>query len=451
MQEFLVLNLVKSKGFNTVLNQVSEKMNLAVVEVCDKPEYVNLILVDISSIDALNTFNKNAPTIGITYSQDDLNLLYQNNIFLSIPENISLCNLEEIIKKQFDIQGFDLLTTALIKNKSYAFKNITNYIDTVFMNITLGIAFLTKELDVLIINPMFSTFFHNIYNESPELGDKIHRNLNEKNIAFWNLIIQKSSSFKGENTNLQGKWDDDKKHYQIQITPILKLKEVIGYAIMIKDISEFTNANADLKRYYNYLLEQNSKLERAYKELDLNNKKLKVAYEKVNALSNHDYLTQAPNRKYFLEKIEYEQLRFKRTRIPFILVYADIDDFKKVNDDYGHETGDYVLISLANLVKTTIRNIDFFCRWGGEEFLIFLAETDLTIGKTIVERILSEIRNHEFNYNGKTLKVTMTFGLAIYEKDQHINEIIDIADKMLYWGKKHNKNQVVSSIPADKI
>ena len=447
MRDFLVLTLIKSKGFNLILDKVSTRFKLKLVETCDEPKHINLIFVEPSNIDSLIGLDKNLPIIGVTSSQSDLEEFYKKDIFLIIPENITEKQLEVIINKQLALQGFDLFKLAFKKNKSFAFENFTYYIETVFINSTLGVAFLSKDMQILIFNPIFAKIFHNIYNESPVIGKPIYNNLTNKNKDYWHKIIEECSSCSEECANLKGKWDDKRKHYQMQITPIMKISSMIGYAIVIKDVSQFTNANADLKRYYKYLLEQNTRLEQAYKELEVNNAKLKIAYEKVNALSNHDYLTQAPNRKYFLEKIEYEQLRFKRTKNPFILVYCDIDDFKIVNDHYGHETGDYVLISLCNLIKTTIRDIDFFCRWGGEEFLIFLAESDLKIGKTIVERLLQKIRNYEFNYNGKSIKITMTFGLAVYDKDQHINEIINIADKKLYWGKGHNKNQVVDIIP----
>lgn len=449
MRDFSVLNMSKSKEFNQVLKKVSDMLKVNVIESPDNSKIIKIVFLDSSDINIIDSLNITCHIIGVTSSPQDNDDFYKHSIFHSIPENITDFQLELQIKDKMAYHASDVIQLASKKNINFAFDDFIHYVDTLFMNSTMGIAFLLKDLKLLVFNQSFMTFFSNIYNEKPIVGKTIHDNLNMKNRSYWNDIISKCSPFKGECINIEGQWDNKKKFYQIQIIPVLKSSNQIGYAVTIKAISQFTNTNADLQKYYKYLLEQNTRIEAAYKELELSNEKLKTAYEKVNALSNHDYLTQAPNRKYFLEKIEYEQLRFNRTKTNFMLAYGDIDDFKEVNDLYGHETGDYVLISLTNVIRNTIRKIDFFCRWGGEEFLIFLAEADLKTGISIVNRILKEIRSFEFNYNGKLIKVTMTFGLAIYDKEQHINKVIDLADKKLYWGKKHNKNQVVGFIPDD--
>jgi len=448
MQDFIVLNLLTNENFNNVLKEVSVRIKVKVIQEVADLNMVDLVFTDIEHTAFIS--NNNGPNIvGIIKSSADINNFYDQNIFHTIPIDIGSFQLEAILNQQIDLRSIKLLQCSVKMNETYSFDDFIYYADNVFMHSTIGIAFLTKDLEFLLFNSKFSAFFHNIYNEFPVVRQTMNVKLNKGHQELWGKIISEGSSFEGKTLEIEGKVGDESKHYDVQITPIYKLSKLIGYTVIIRDISQFVNVNADLKKYYQYLIEQNSRLEKAYKEAELNNEKLKIAYEKVNALSNRDYLTQAPNRKYFLEKIEYEQLRFKRTATPFILAYGDIDDFKKVNDNYGHETGDYILISLTNLIKNTIRNIDFFCRWGGEEFLIFLAEPDQKIGKTIIERLLKVIRNFDFNYNGNSISITMTFGLAVYEKDQHINQIIDLADQKLYWGKKNNKNQVVDVIPDE--
>ncbi len=448
MRDFLVLNFIKNDDFNRILEEVVKRFKLNIIEECQDYSQVKLVFSDIEHIESITDINPHI-IIGVTKNSAEIDDFYKRNIFHAIPINISSKQLESLIDLHIALESVDLLKYTFKKNHTYSFDDFIYYADHVFMHSSMGIAFLTSSRNFLLFNKKFSTFFHNIYNEYPIIRKQINLKLNTNHQKMWDKIVSEGSDYLGESLEVNGKWDDANKHYNMQITPIFKLAHLIGYSIIIEDISQFANANADLKRYYKYLLEQNTRLEKAYKEVELNNEKLKIAYEKVNALSNRDYLTQAPNRKYFLEKIEYEQLRYKRTATPFILAYGDIDDFKIINDTYGHETGDYILISLTNLIKNTIRNIDFFCRWGGEEFLIFLAESDLKIGKVIVERILKEIRNFEFNYNSRIISITMTFGLAVYERDQHINQIIDLADKKLYWGKKNNKNQVVDVIPNE--
>jgi diguanylate cyclase (GGDEF)-like protein len=448
MQKLLVLNLVKHDAFIEALAKESLLIKLITVEEYQLLDKVHLVFTDLTNLVHLNR-QKSSNIIGVTYKPNDLVSFYDNDIFTTIPHDIETATLHSLLSKYITLHSIEMLKSTFKNYKYYAFDDFIYYADSVFMHSTLGIAFLTSKLTLLLFNPTFAESFHNIYYNRPILGEVITKNFSLKDNSFWEEISQQASSFKGRSLEVAGKWKDASKHYNMRISPIYKQNHMIGYSVIIEDISKFTNANADLKRYYKYLLDQNTRLEKAYKEVELNNEKLKVAYEKVNALSNRDYLTQAPNRKFFLEKIEYEQLRFKRTKNSFILAYGDIDDFKLVNDTYGHETGDYVLISLTNIIKNAIRNIDFFCRWGGEEFLIFLAESNIELGKQIVERILNQIRDFNFNYNGNIIHITMTFGLAVYDKDQHINQIIDQADQKLYWGKNHNKNQIVDYIPAE--
>lgn len=450
MQDLFVLNLVQHEGFKSVLKEVSLRIKVNTVEKCESFDEAYIIFTDTKNLAFVNQ-EKIPHIVGVISSPSEIKTFYNKNIFCTIPEEIASPNLEALLNQQVSLRSIELLKHTFKNSHTYSFDHFIYFADNILMHSSMGIAFLTTKLSLLLLNPKFSDFFQNIFNQKPTLGKRINAQLNTKNNSLWNEIITQKSSFKGLSLEFSGKWNDSNKHYGMDINPIFKASHLIGYSIIIEDISQFTNANADLKRYYKYLLEQNTRLEKAYKEVELNNEKLKIAYEKVNALSNRDYLTQAPNRKYFLEKIEYEQLRFKRTKIPFLLAYGDIDDFKKVNDTYGHETGDYILISLTNLFKKTIRNIDFFCRWGGEEFLIFLAESDLEIGKIIVERILNNIRNFDFTYNGIKIKITMTFGLAVYNEDQHINQIIDLADQKLYWGKNNNKNQVVDILPDKQL
>lgn len=443
MRKLLVLNLLSNEDFQERLFLEKEIIEIISLEDYLDIEDTHLVFSDLENLAKID-FSKSSNIVGVTNSINEIPSFYDKDIFSTIPLSIDSKALHKLLLKYISINSIELLKNTFKVYKYYAFDDFIYYADNVFMKSPMGVAFVNANLEIVLFNPTFADVFHNIYYNRPKLGEILTYKFALKDKEFWDNIVKKGKDFKGINLKLKGKWKDASKHYEIKVNPIYKQTQLIGYSVIIEDISEFTTANSDLKRYYKYLLEQNNRLEKAYKEVEVKNEKLRVAYEKVNALSNRDYLTQAPNRKYFLEKIEYEQLRFKRTQNTFILAYGDIDDFKKVNDTYGHETGDYVLISLTNILRQTIRNIDFFCRWGGEEFLIFLAESDLELGKMVVERILNEIRNYNFIYNGNNIKITMTFGLAVYDKDQHINQIIDIADQKLYWGKKHNKNQIVT-------
>lgn len=165
--------------------------------------------------------------------------------------------------------------------------------------------------------------------------------------------------------------------------------------------------------------------------------------EKLDLLSRTDPLTKLPNRRDILEKIRMEKIRFERSKKPFVLVLCDIDGFKKLNDKYGHNVGDSILISISNLMRKSIRMQDFICRWGGEEFLFFLPETNLEGGIISAEKLREKIANSIYHSGKHKLLIHMTFGVSIYDKIMDINDCIKQADNALYEGKKSGGNQVV--------
>jgi diguanylate cyclase (GGDEF)-like protein len=165
--------------------------------------------------------------------------------------------------------------------------------------------------------------------------------------------------------------------------------------------------------------------------------------EKLESLSRTDPLTKLSNRRDILERIEMERIRFERYRRPFVLVLCDIDKFKDFNDKYGHNAGDSILISIANLMRKSIRMQDFVCRWGGEEFLFLLPETNLEGGRILAEKLREKIANSIYHLEKHKLLIHMTFGVSIYDKVMDINDCIKQADNALYEGKKNGGNQVV--------
>lgn len=166
------------------------------------------------------------------------------------------------------------------------------------------------------------------------------------------------------------------------------------------------------------------------------------ANKKLELLATIDDLTHLINRRNMIQQIEYEMIRFLRSSRPFSLVLGDIDDFKQFNDRYGHDCGDFLLVQLADLMKTTLRMQDVISRWGGEEFLILLPETSLEEGQIAAERLRKKIEEAAFRYRGNDLSVTMTFGVCTYHHGIEIDPCIRQADRALYQGKQDGKNQV---------
>jgi diguanylate cyclase (GGDEF)-like protein/PAS domain S-box-containing protein len=170
--------------------------------------------------------------------------------------------------------------------------------------------------------------------------------------------------------------------------------------------------------------------------------KLKDANKKLELLARTDPLTQLSNRRDILEKIKYEKRRFSRSEKAFAIIICDIDDFKSINDRFGHDTGDEVLKTLANIMCMNVRKQDTVSRWGGEEFLLLLPQTDIDGGLILAEKIRVKVKSKAFNFLGKNIHVSMTMGLSIYKENKTIDETINQADQALYMGKKLGKNCV---------
>lgn len=162
--------------------------------------------------------------------------------------------------------------------------------------------------------------------------------------------------------------------------------------------------------------------------------------------ANKDSLTRLANRRSMSDHLNVAMHQLQRDNRVFSIILCDIDDFKKINDTYGHECGDKVLVNVANLITSQMRDTDFVCRWGGEEILM-IVEGRIPTAIAIAERIRLNISSSEILHNGQKVRVTMTFGVAEANKSQRIEHIIQQADNNLYHGKATGKNKVVSEIP----
>lgn len=183
-------------------------------------------------------------------------------------------------------------------------------------------------------------------------------------------------------------------------------------------------------------------------EIKVSQKTLAAQNKKLDILAHQDPLTHLLNRRsmneHLAESIRNLKLKGKR----FCLVLCDIDDFKKVNDTYGHDAGDLILVTVADTIKENVRPEDAVCRWGGEEILILINDPVET-ATTIAERIRKKIQETTSNFEGHSIKITMTFGVSESIPGFKIEQIIQQADEKLYYGKKHGKNQVVNLIKED--
>ncbi len=155
-----------------------------------------------------------------------------------------------------------------------------------------------------------------------------------------------------------------------------------------------------------------------------------------------DQLTGLYNRRYVQRKLEQVQKKSMETGIPFSVAIGDIDFFKKVNDTYGHECGDAVLMDASARMRELMKGRGFAARWGGEEFLLVFENYRLEMAADSLEDLLRVIRSRTISFQDEKVKITMTFGVAEGDSGQ-LDHIIGKADEKLYHGKNNGRNQVV--------
>ena len=167
------------------------------------------------------------------------------------------------------------------------------------------------------------------------------------------------------------------------------------------------------------------------------------ANQKLLNMANTDPVTNLINRRIMMAKIEQEKDRVDRGGKPFSLIMIDVDNFKQINDEYGHDGGDYVLVSLAEKINFSLRKADVISRWGGDEFLLLLPETILEEGGLVAEKIRQCVLFSPFVYREMDIPVTVTFGVGQCDRNVGIGVCIRKADQALYRGKQNGKNRVV--------
>ncbi len=173
---------------------------------------------------------------------------------------------------------------------------------------------------------------------------------------------------------------------------------------------------------------------------------LKRTNQKLEHLATTDPLTGASNRRKFIEQMQSEIARAKRDGTAFSLLALDLDNFKTINDNYGHQVGDVVLRNFVRQCLVAIRPYDHIARVGGEEFMVLLPRMLADTASGIAERVRTTIANASFGIDGKHTPVTVSIGVSQYGRDgDTVDEILSAADKLLYRAKNEGRNRVVAS------
>ncbi len=172
--------------------------------------------------------------------------------------------------------------------------------------------------------------------------------------------------------------------------------------------------------------------------------KMKYQYTEKEFMSVLDGLTGLYNRRQFELGLEQEFNRTKRHPADFSLAILDIDFFKKVNDNYGHQYGDYVLKTVSDLMKASFRKTDLLYRYGGEELVMIMPETNIEGAIIPTQRLRRSVEEYDFDYNGVKAKVTVSIGLTMnYLEFKNSTELLKSADESLYKAKESGRNRVI--------
>lgn len=167
-----------------------------------------------------------------------------------------------------------------------------------------------------------------------------------------------------------------------------------------------------------------------------------LVIESENYEKNFDGLTNIFNRRFFFEKVNYDFFKARRTRTDFTIVMADIDYFKKINDEYGHQVGDEVLVEISKLFVEHIRAYDLVARYGGEEFIFFIY-SDAQETVVIFNRIKDMLNSISMRLSNHEIEVSCSFGIAQDRDELSMHELVSLSDKALYQAKDRGRNQIV--------
>ncbi|MDG5814380.1 diguanylate cyclase [Chitinispirillales bacterium ANBcel5] len=271
----------------------------------------------------------------------------------------------------------------------------------------------------------------------PRFGDVSEKQVRDNLLNFWNdafpfLTIE---SFRSEELPLyfykgrEGK-SSSGESLQCLSVPMIISGKTIGTIAVVRNCEQDLSSQNEFLHIFTSLV--SSVIEHAYSDLQ------------ARVQAKTDSLTGIANHRQFHEALEREIARANRHKGVFALILADIDDFKSINDTYGHQIGDAVIIDLTRRLCANIRSSDVASRYGGEEFSLILPDSDENGAHKLAQRICRQIADEPF-VSGKTeFFYTVSFGVAVYDGRKPLNKdvLISRADEALYTSKRKGKNQV---------
>jgi diguanylate cyclase (GGDEF)-like protein len=243
----------------------------------------------------------------------------------------------------------------------------------------------------------------------------------------------------------------------LMVLPLNVQKKVLGTFILIRDKGVFDGRQLRLLSFFApraAVRLDNTRLYQLAKETALENAKLYVNISKLYQKATLDELTGFYNRNFLMQRVKEEIKKAYRLKYQLALIFIDLDFFKNVNDQYGHQVGDQLLAEFGDLIKGSIREYDVACRFGGEEFVILLPQTETKNAVELAERLREKIEKRKFCVSYGNLQITASFGVSslppndVKQLDEEqtillMENLIAWADDALYQAKKNGRNRVI--------
>lgn len=242
----------------------------------------------------------------------------------------------------------------------------------------------------------------------------------------------------GQLSESTGEYQDTIEDYSQQIAQATDISQISH--ILDAALRETQTVKLNTQRSRDELINARKKVESAEQKI----KTLESTLGQISEMVKEDELTGALNRRGLDEAFGREVARSERRKTPLCVALLDVDNFKSINDNHGHQAGDDALVHLTRVVKETVRPTDVVARFGGEEFVVLLPDSDLDEAIKVMTRLQRELTKKFFLHGNKRILITFSAGVALREPDEKQESIIARADTVLYKAKQSGKNQVVA-------
>jgi len=441
----------KKHGITSYTYSVPPDLEETLKEINPNAVLLDIYLPETSGIDLLGQIKKlmpNLPVIMMTgYADNEKNLeslrrgayafltkpfasyeeLYHivNNAIIYYSEFLKASDLTQEVNKQRENEKLNLIELDFLKSLHHMIGETEDPVLVIKNFFTLIKSFISFDI------------FATLMQKDDEIVIQIFPNIktNKKLLDFVsNTLSEKITDLSSVETQTKVIIDidesaphSDKKDFTYIVSDLSTKKRVYGYAALFR-ASPFT-------------LDEQVIFNRFCSHISLTLEKIRL-FSEIKALSMHDGLTGVYNHAYIIKTLEEEIVRSTRYGSQLTIALFDIDDFKKVNDTYGHLAGDYTLKRVAEILKNGLRIIDVVGRYGGDEFLVILPETFLEQGVKVCERLIKDIENESFVYEDKSMKISVSGGIAPFSHGIEVKKFIKLADENMYKAKKTGKNRI---------